>query len=521
MLTVQPFLLMFLIGVAAMGLPIYQVCRREIGTVKIDAFRVKPSAWRQAFRRTLAAWRASLMRFWPLVATAAALLLVTQLASHGQDGILTAVVAVSPFKLAQQNVADVKAKGAKLVAELKAAETDEQRAALATQLEAVEQELSMAEATLEAEAKVIEAERRFAGTSTPRIEFGVDHAAERPWGSFGEQLVAIARAMSPNGVVDRRLHAAASGASAGEPSSGGFLIQQGYSEALLDRAREESPLLGECRQIPIPEGTESIDLPVIDETSRASGSRWGGVQVFRKAEAETVTSKKPKFGKLKIDTSEIMGIAYATERLLRNAATVEAVFGNAFASEFAFKVTDEIVRGGGGDECLGILNAPATVSQAKEGGQAAATVVMENLSNMWAHVPARSKARGAWYINNDVEPSLDKLYKAIGTGGTDVPFVTYDQSGVLRIKGRPVRQLEQCSTLGTVGDIFFFDGQEYILSPQGSITGASSMHVRFLYNEMTFRWTYYINGRPAWLNSLTPYKGSTTLAPYVTLATRA
>lgn len=391
--------------------------------------------------------------------------------------------------------------------------------AVFAELDALEETQATIEADLVRARRLQEDER--AQPTRDIIEVGTDRASLRPFTSFGEQLVAIARASMPNPVIDPRLQAAVSGASAGEPSSGGFMIQTGYSDALLARAREESPIIGQCNQIPIPEGTESIDLPVIDETSRATGSRWGGVRVYRKAEADTVSASKPKFGKLKIDTAEIMGIAYATERLLRNARTVEAVFGNAFASEFAFKVTDELIRGGGGDECLGVLNAPCTVSQAKETGQAAASILMENLSNMWARVPAKSKARGEWYINNDVEPALDKIYKAIGTGGSEVPFVTYDANGQMRIKGRPVRQLEQCATLGTVGDIIFADWNEYILSPQGAIEGATSMHVRFIYGEMTFRWTYYINGRPAWLSALTPYKGSNTLAPFVTLATRS
>ena len=182
------------------------------------------------------------------------------------------------------------------------------------------------------------------------------------------------------------------------------------------------------------------------------------------------------------------------------------------------------IRGGGGDECLGILTAPAdapTVSQAKETGQAAATINTKNLSNMWAHLPARSKARAVWLINNDVEPELDHLTLPAGTGALEPRFVTYGPDGALRIKGRPVMQLEQCATLGTVGDIILADLGEYILSPQGGIDQQSSMHVRFIYNEMTFRWNYYINGRPAWLSALTPYKGTTKLSPFVTLATRA
>jgi HK97 family phage major capsid protein len=350
-----------------------------------------------------------------------------------------------------------------------------------------------------------------------------DLAANRPWSSFGEQMIAIARASMPGATVDPRLFAATpTGASASENSAGGFLIHSDYSEALLDRAREESPILGMCRSIPVGDGIDSIDLPVIDETSRATGSRWGGVQVYRRAEAQAVTATKPTFGQLKLEPTEIMGLAYATDRLLRNAPTVEAIFGNAFASEFAFKVTDEIVRGTGGALCLGILNAPATVSQAIETGQTLAgnPIITKNISNMWMHVPPRSKARGVWVANAECGPWLDELSIPAGTAALEPRFVTYDQNGALRIKGRPVIELEQCSALGTVGDFMFVDFGEYLLAPKGQIEGQSSMHVQFIYNEMTFRWTYYINGRPAWLSSVSAYKGSASKSPFVTLAVR-
>lgn len=391
-------------------------------------------------------------------------------------------------------------------------------------LAAVELDLADAQASAE------EIRRAPAATVDPTDTVHV-RAEDKPFASFGEQLVAIAAASAPHGaVIDPRLKlsdgkggifAAASGASQGTAADGGFLVETAYSDALLARAREDSPILGMCRQIPMPDGAESLDLPVIDETSRATGSRWGGVQVYRKAEADTVTATKPTFGKLKIIESEIMGIAYATERLLRNAATVEAVFGNAFASEFAFKVTDEVIRGTGGDECLGILREAApTVSQAKETGQAAATITAVNLSQMWTHVPARSRTRGVWLANGECDPQFDQLAFAVGLGGMAPNFVSY-RDGQVFIKGRPVITLEQCAALGTVGDIIFADLNEYILSPKGGIQGASSMHVRFLYNEMTFRWNYYINGRPAWLSKVSAYKGSADLSPFVTLATRA
>jgi hypothetical protein len=47
------------------------------------------------------------------------------------------------------------------------------------------------------------------------------------------------------------------------------------------------------------------------------------------------------------------------------------------------------------------------------------------------------------------------------------------------------------------------------------------MHVRFVYDEMAFRFTYRVNGHPAWKSALTPCKGSNSVSPFVTLETRS
>jgi len=81
--------------------------------------------------------------------------------------------------------------------------------------------------------------------------------------------------------------------------------------------------------------------------------------------------------------------------------------------------------------------------------------------------------------------------------------------------------IEQAETLGTVGDIILADLSEYMLIDKGGIKQAASIHVRFLYDEMTFRWTYRLDGQPIRNSALTPYKGSNTRSPFITLATRA
>jgi HK97 family phage major capsid protein len=299
-------------------------------------------------------------------------------------------------------------------------------------------------------------------------------------------------------------------------------VQRDQSYRLLELGMQSSALAGYCESIPIGDNSDGLEAPMIDESSRANGSRWGGVRVYRRGEADTVTATKPKIKNFDLRLEDMMALAYATDRLLRDAVMIGRVFTSAFASEFGFKVDDEIIRGSGAGEALGLLNATATVSQSKETGQAAATVVHENISKMWARLWVRSRGRAIWLFNQDVEPQLDGLYVAAAVGALEQRVVSYDAAGVIRIKGRPAMAIEQCESLGTVGDLILADLSQYVLITKGGIQADESIHVRFVYGERAFRWMYPINGAPKWSTYLTPYKGtSNTVSPFITLATRA
>ncbi len=339
---------------------------------------------------------------------------------------------------------------------------------------------------------------------------------------LGNYLHAVMQAGTPGGSVDPRLvrAEAPSGANVSVPSDAGFLTRTQYSGFLMNRAAEASQLLSLCTPIPVGEGFDEVEAPYLRETSRASGSRWGGVQVYRKGEADTVDPTKMKWGKWKLELEDLMGLAYATDRSLRDAVSLGAMFTTAFTSEFAFKVDDEIVRGSGAGEMLGIINAGCTVSQAKESGQAADTVVTKNLSNMWTRIPPRMRSRAIWLYNQELDAQFDELYVPAGMGAIEPRIITYNETGQVRIKGRPTLAIEQCSAPGDVGDIILAVMPEYAVITKGGIEAAESMHVRFIYNERTFRWVYRINGQPTWETYLTPYKGSATISPFVTLAAR-
>jgi HK97 family phage major capsid protein len=351
-----------------------------------------------------------------------------------------------------------------------------------------------------------------------------------PFRSFGEQMGAVANS-DIGGKVDERLFQVRdiSGMSSTVPSDGGFLVQTDFTSELLKRTYDTAQLASRCKKYPISANSDGFEGPMVDETSRATGSRLGGVQVYRASEADKVTSKKPKFGKFEIRLEDLKGLCYITERLLKDTTALEAFVSDSFVEEMGFKIDDEIVRGTGAGQCLGILNSSALVTVAKETSpaQSADTVISENIEKMYARMWTRSLASAIWLINQEVWPQLFKLSHTFGSSTTQsgtpvfMPPNGLSQAPFGMLMGRAILPIEQCSALGDVGDIVLVDLSQYLLIDKGGIEQASSVHVRFEYDEMTYKFNYRVNGQPVWKTALTPYKGASTVSPFIALAERA
>lgn len=348
-----------------------------------------------------------------------------------------------------------------------------------------------------------------------------------PFKTFGEQLVAVVASTHPGGAADSRLLdiQAATGLSEGVPADGGFLVQTDFSSELLKNTYDLALVAGRCRTIPISANANGIKINAINETSRVDGSRSGGVLAYWKGEAAAKAASDPELRQIELELKKLTGLCYATDELLQDATAMEAIIRQAFAEEFAFKIDDAIIRGTGAGMPLGILNAGALVTVAKETGQTAATVLFQNIVKMWARLYSRSKANAAWFVNPNVVPQLQAMSLAVGTGGGPVYMPPGGISGAPygTLFGRPVIEIEHCETLGTVGDIILADFRQYILINKGGMQGASSIHVKFIYDETTFRFVYRTDGQPWWNSALTPFKGgaTNTVSPFVVLAARA
>lgn len=354
-------------------------------------------------------------------------------------------------------------------------------------------------------------------TSTPKPN-PKNPTEEKRFSSFGEQMTAIYKAAAPDGRIDGRLTTrAASGLNESTPSDGGFLVQQDFVTELLKRTYETGILASKVRKIPISTNANGLKINAIDEMSRGNGSRWGGIQTYWENEADEHTASKPKFRTMDLSLKKLTGLCYATDELLQDAAALESVLRMAFAEEFGFKMDDAILTGIGSGQPLGILNSEALVKVAKDNAQNT-PITVQNLINMWSRLWTRSRANSAWYVNQEIEPLLYTL--TIGDKPVYIPAGGLSETPYATLFGRPIMPLEQSSAIGEVGDIVLADMSQYLLIDKGGINAASSIHVRFLYDENVFRFIYRVDGQPIWNKPLIPYKGTNTTSPFIALAKR-
>ena len=227
--------------------------------------------------------------------------------------------------------------------------------------------------------------------------------------NFGEQLIAVYNAAQPNRpVIDERLLNTASGANESVPSDGGFLVQTDFATELLKNAYETGILAPKCKKIPISTNANGLKINALDDSSRANGARWGGIQTYWENEADQLIASKPKFRTMDLSLKKLTGLCYATDELLQDASALQSVITQGFAEEFGFKIDDVILNGTGSGQPLGILNSPSLVTVEKENGQTE-KITVENLIKMWSRCWGRSRANAVWYINQELEPYLYTL----------------------------------------------------------------------------------------------------------------
>jgi HK97 family phage major capsid protein len=309
-------------------------------------------------------------------------------------------------------------------------------------------------------------------------------------------------------------------------ADGGFLVPDEFRSTLLRNSVENSVILNRTTRIPMANNT--VEIPTVVESSRAT-SIYGGIIVYRPAEGASITKSNPKFGRVKLQLSKLAALCYVTSELMEDSPiSIEPLLNQMFSEAIGFQLDEDIINGTGANQALGMLNAPALISVAKESGQAADTIETKNITKMWSRLMARSQGGAVWYANQDTFPQLAELALAVGTGGSSAGLLQPATEGLVgrprqTLLGSPIFFTEHSQTLGDKGDLLLCDPSQYLVGQKagGGIRMASSIHLKFDEDETAFRFITRYDGKPWMQTALTPKHSTKTLSSFVTLAARA
>jgi HK97 family phage major capsid protein len=377
---------------------------------------------------------------------------------------------------------------------------------------------------------------------------------------FAQQLQAVARA-ERTGQIDPRLTGQfgefdgrgvfqASGGADGAmneavPSEGGFLVGADTSEKIYQRTYLTGEITRRCSRQPISNNANRLKLRVVDEDSRADGSRMGGVIAFWANEADTFIASRPKFREIELFLNKLTALVFATDELLADGPALDAWIMNNLPTELSFRVEDALFLGTGAGQPSGIFSSQAFLSISP--GGTANVVNATDVEAMWARFwhpglknsiasiatenltaaqAAGNMPAAAWFIDQSVIPQLFSMQ--VGTGAGAGVILLYHPPGnnplygpYGELLGLPVIPTEHNAVLGTVGDIILADMSQMLLADKGAVQVASSMHVRFVQGEQAFRFTYRVDAQTTWKKPLTPKNGGPTMSPFVGLASGA
>jgi HK97 family phage major capsid protein len=296
------------------------------------------------------------------------------------------------------------------------------------------------------------------------------------------------------------------------PAEGGFLIGEELWSRVWDRALEDMLVLP--RALVFPMKGPTLRVPGFDDRDRSS-TLFGGLVGQILAEGADATPVNPKFRSM-----ILTAIKYGIYARASSEFNEDVLGGNpidmSLPRALAWFMDWFFINGSGAGQPLGILNAGATITVAKETGQTADTINYANVAKMYQKNSARD--RSVWIANTTTLPQLLQLCIPMGISGQAVPVLS--QIGGLAMLTRPVILTEKLPVLGDAGDLMFCDLSQYMVGVRREATVERTNLVSWTSDQIDWRILARFDGQPG-VEAAATRKDATTESPFIILGARA
>lgn len=341
-----------------------------------------------------------------------------------------------------------------------------------------------------------------------------------------EYYKAVMAACSPGGQVDKRLiieKGEPSGASTAVDSEGGVLVPEIMAEEMMEMMLGDDSFESQTDQ----RTTTSNNLKIKGflQTGHAASQRNAGIVSYWADEADEYTASKMKFTDIRLELRKLTAAAYVTDEELSDSTFSWGSQLNKRAGDsFKFQINGALIDGTGAGMPEGILYSPATIQAAIDTAQEN-SVSHANIRRMYALMHPDLRSSAVWLCHPDVEELLETISfmdEVSSRYPVYMPPGGISERGYGTLKGRPVISTQHCHSLGQYGDLIFVSWRPYItLRKAGEgIKRATSIHVRFMYDEQVFKFSTRIDGQSGWRHPIEDKHGGTTRSHAVVLGAR-
>jgi HK97 family phage major capsid protein len=285
--------------------------------------------------------------------------------------------------------------------------------------------------------------------------------------------------------------------------SGGFSVPDQLAAKWLDDALPNEIVRPRATVWPMTSATR--DVPGWDGADQSS-SLYGGFWMEFLAEEGTGSKQTGKLKKISLEAKKGAIFVDASSELVEDGLGFEAQLEMAVKKSLALGFDYYFLQGVGAGQPLGVLNADSIVTVDKESGQAADTVLYENVIKMFARMYPAGRSKAVWIANETCIPQLLGMSIDIGTGGSLYQVIN-EKNGQFSIFGRPVIFSPSMPELGNANDIIFADLSQYAIGLRREMKLEKSNIPGWTEDLVSYRVLVRMDGLPTWDQAITPRNG--------------